>query len=174
VLAGMIVLRMEWAQMDDWYNMRYRTHTVAWFFVLGWLIQRSETWRQRVLTTLVCLAVIPGFFQDVARDWRITVMLIALVWVRQVPVPRWLVPPIGVLAAASMWIYVSHFSIWPPLRTVFDREVAYVLTIAAGVAIWFAAERLFGRPLHWWRNRLRGPIRPTTTVPRLYLTKGLA
>jgi hypothetical protein len=50
-----------------------------------------------------------------------------------------------------MWIYVSHFSIWPLFRSVFIREVAYVLTIASGVAVWFVADRLLGL-LNTWRQ----------------------
>ncbi|MFW2335966.1 AMP-binding protein [Ilumatobacter sp.] len=168
VLAVALVLRMDWSHMGDWYNLRYRTHGVAWFFVLGWLIQRSGTWQQRLTTTLVCLAIIPGFFQIAARDWRITALLVALVWARQVPLPRWSVAPVGVLAAASMWIYVSHFSIWPLFRSVFVREVAYVLTLASGVVVWFVAGRSLGL-LNTWRqgrrqpDRQRSPRSPTTT-----------
>ena len=47
LLAGALVLRLEWAQMGDWYNLRFRTHGIAWFFLLGWLIQRSTTTRRK-------------------------------------------------------------------------------------------------------------------------------
>ena len=164
VLAFALVLRMEWSHMDDWYNLRYRTHGVAWFFVLGWLIQRSCGWQQRLVTTLVCLAIVPGFFQIAARDWRITGLLVFLVWFREIPLPRWSVAPIGGLAAASMWIYVSHFSIWPLMRTVFVREVAYVFTIAAGVGVWFVAERLLGLLNIWRQGFHREVLRPPTTT----------
>ena len=167
LLAAALVLRMDWAHMDDWYNLRFRTHGVAWFFVLGWLIQRSRTVPQRMLTTLVVLAVVPGFFRIADRDWRIAALLIALVWIRDVPFPRPLVRPVGVLAAASMWIYVSHFSIWPLFDRLFVREVAYVLTIAAGVAVWFAAERALGSLNNRRQARPRSPLRlrATTTTP---------
>ena len=181
VLAVALVLRMEWAQMDDWYNLRFRTHGVAWFFVLGWLIQRSSTWQQRIVTTVVCLAVIPGFFQIAAREWRIAGLLLVLVWVRQIPVPRWSIAPVGVLAAASMWIYVSHFSIWPIFRGVFVREVAYVFTIAAGVGVWFVAERLLGLPNRWRQGRRSWDRRDhacqhavSTTTPTTAPTRGFA
>jgi hypothetical protein len=61
---------------------------------------------------------------------------------------------------------VSHFSIWPLYRMVFVRELAYVLTIVSGVAVWFVAERLLGllndRRQRYWR-RLTAP---TSTRPR--------
>ena len=74
-----------------------------------------------------------------------------VVGVRDIPVPRWSVRVIGTIAMASMWIYVSHFAIWPLYRSVFIREVAYVLTLASGVALWFAADRLLGL-LNTWRQ----------------------
>jgi acyl-CoA synthetase (AMP-forming)/AMP-acid ligase II len=141
MLAGALVFRMEWAQMSDWYNLRYRTHGVASFFVLGWLIQRSSTRPQRLVTSAVAVATVSGFFNVPSREWRILVLLIALIWVRELPVPRWSVRIIGTFAAASMWIYVSHFSIWPRYQEVFIQEVAYVLTLVSGVAMWFVAER---------------------------------
>ena len=152
-LGVALVFRMEWAQMNDWYNLRFRTHGVAWFFALGWLIQRSVTWPQRLLTSAAAVAAVWGFFDLASREWRILVLLVGLVWVRELPVPRWSVRIIGTLAAASMWIYVSHFSIWPLFQMVFIREVAYVLTIVSGVAVWFVAERLLGLLNIWHQGR---------------------
>ena len=74
--------------------------------------------------------------------------------------------PIAVVAAASMVIYISHFRIWPPLDRNLPRGVAYVLTIAAGIALWFAgghAARLARRATARLRARRRAPA-PTTTI----------
>ena len=38
-----------------------------------------------------------------------------------------------------MWIYLSHFRIWPPLDRNLPSGVAYAMTILAGVAIWRAS-----------------------------------
>lgn len=173
VLGAALVFRMEWAYMGEWYNLRFRTHGVAWFFALGWLIQRSSTSWQRVSTSIVAAATVLGYFHTAAREWRILVLLIALVWVRELPVPRWTVRFIGTLAAASMWIYVSHFTIWPLYRMAFIREASYVLTIASGVVVWFAAERLLGFLNNLWQARSWRVVTPTLvtrlagTAPRL-------
>lgn len=166
VLGLALVLRMEWAYMGEWYNLRFRTHGVAWFFALGWLIQRSSTWWQRALTSAAAAATVLGYFHMATREWRILVLLVALVWVRELPVPRWSVRFIGTLAAASMWIYVSHFAIWPLYRTVFIREVSYVLTIASGVAVWFVAERSLGL-LNNWRQGWSWPSDLPRSITRL-------
>ena len=57
-----LLLRMEWAWMGDWYNIRFRTHSIAFFFVLGWLIQRSDSTRKRLLTSALCVVSIADFF----------------------------------------------------------------------------------------------------------------
>jgi hypothetical protein len=59
-----------------------------------------------------------------------------------------------------MWIYVSHFAIWPIFRDVFVREFAYVCTIAAGVGVWFVAERLLGLLNNWRQAGSRHLIIP--------------
>ena len=165
-LVVALVFRMEWAQMGDWYNLRYRTHGVAWFFALGWLIQRSSTWPQRLVTSAVAATTVSGFFDVASREWRILVLLGALLWARELPVPRWSVRIIGTIAAASMWIYVSHFSIWPLYRAVFIQEVAYVLTIVSGVAVWFVAERMLGCLNGWRWSRSRTTLRPAASIVR--------
>jgi AMP-binding enzyme len=139
VLGVTLVLRMEWAWMDDWYNLRFRTHGVAFFFVLGWLVHRSTNWRTKLITTVACAAVVPGFFDRPQREWFIIGGLVLLVWCRQVALPGLLVRPVALVAAASMWIYLSHFTIWPALDAIMARELAYPLTILAGVAVWAVA-----------------------------------
>jgi acyl-CoA synthetase (AMP-forming)/AMP-acid ligase II len=151
VLAVALVLRMDWAHLDDWYNLRFRTHGVAWFFVLGWLVHRSDTTAKRVVTTLACVLTIPGFFEYAPREWFIATALVALVWARAVRVPGRLVAPVAAVAGASMWIYVTHFTIWPPLDDTLPRDLAYVLTVGAGVAVWLAVSAL--------SRRLRAPAR---------------
>jgi hypothetical protein len=142
LVLGSLLLRLDWAQADDWYNLRYRTHGIAWFFLLGWLVHRSETTRQRLLTTALCLLTVPGFFQLAQRDWFITVGLVVLVWCRALPCPRVLRRPVSTLAAASMWILITHFTVWPPLDAALEREVAYVLTVAIGIGAWMVSERV--------------------------------
>ena len=129
-------------------NLRFQTHSVAFFFALGWLIHQSRAVRQRVLTTALCIITIPGalglggYFADAQREWFVALSLIAVTWVRAVPVPAVVLRVVAVIAAASLWILITHFRIWPPLARAFDREWAYVLTILAGVLVWATADQL--------------------------------
>ena len=62
VLAVTLVFRYGIVEVGTHTNLRFRTHGVAWFFALGWLVQRSGSRLQRALTSAICVAVIPGFF----------------------------------------------------------------------------------------------------------------
>ena len=142
VLLGItLILRLDWAGMGDWYNMRFRTHSVAWFFVLGWLVQRSRSTPQRLATTVICLATAPGFFQNPQRELFIAGGLVLLLWAKELPMPRRAVRPVATVAAASMWILISHFMIWPPFQDWFVLEVAYVLTVLASIGVWWLMTR---------------------------------
>jgi hypothetical protein len=140
LLGVSVLLRMEWAWLGDWYNLRFRTHGVAWFFVLGWLVQRSDSIARRLATSLLAIVLIPGFFNYPPREWFIVVALVALVWFPRVRVPHRCVRLFSSLASASMWILISHFTIWPPLAEALPLSVAYVATLAAGVSLWKAVE----------------------------------
>ena len=84
------------------------------------------------------------------------------------PLPRAAIRPIAVVAAASMWIFISHFRIWPPLERNLPIGVAYALTILAGIAIW-RASTWAARPARrvpppaelWVRGRAAGPATPS-------------
>lgn len=131
-----------WWGIDDPYNLRFRTHGVAFFLVLGWLVHRSRTPLQRVATSVLCVVTVAGFFGMPEREAYIAGGLLLLLWVPRVPVPRRAAAPIGLVASASMWILISHFQVWPPLQEHLPTPVAYVATIAAGLATWWAAGRV--------------------------------
>jgi len=139
LLMPLLMFRFRWWELGDDYNYLFRTHMVAWFFVLGWAVQRADRVWKRLLTSGLAILVVPHFFGRGQRELFIVVGLIALAWLPTVPVPRVLVRPIGTVASASMWIFLVHWQVWPPIDAVLKREVAFVLTIAVGVAAWWIA-----------------------------------
>ena len=137
LLGLVLTLRMDWADLGDWYNMRFRTHSVAWFFVLGWLVQRSTRRPQQVLTSVIALVAAYGVFNNPRREYFIALGLVLLVWAKEIPMPRRAIAPVATVAAASMWILISHFMIWPPMKDWFIVEVAYPLTVVASIGVWW-------------------------------------
>jgi acyl-CoA synthetase (AMP-forming)/AMP-acid ligase II len=188
----LVCLALRWAPLGTERNLRFQTHSVAFFFALGWLIHQSKAIWQRLLTSALCIVTIPGalgiagYFGSVQREWFVALGLIFLIWVRAVPVPGFVLRPVAVIAAASLWILITHFKLFPPLRRAFEDHWAYVLTIAGGVLVWLVAEqvtrlaRRTWRPLragvrpfrpdrstHTGRSPLPGPLRPAAAVPSL-------
>ncbi len=142
LLGVLLVLRMEWAWMGDWYNLRFRTHGVAWLVALGWLVNRSDTQGKRVVTAALCVLTISDYFGYAPREWLIAISLLILLAWREIPVPRIAVRPLALLASASMWIYITHFTIWPPLVDLLGIEGAYLPTLIGGIAVGVIIDRI--------------------------------
>ncbi len=134
--AIMLVFRFGLVQFGDPYNAAFRTHTVGWCVAIGWMAARALTTRHRLIVSATILVAVPGFFGEVDRERLIIVAMLALVWVRQVPVPGVLMRPIGWLAAASLTIFLLHWHVWPQMLAWFPAWVAMVATMTASVAAW--------------------------------------
>ena len=76
-----------------------------------------------------------------------------------VVVPGRLSTPIALVAAASLYIYLTHWQVWPALADVLPIGVALPLTIVAGIAAWTAAERVSPLVARASRARPRLPAR---------------
>lgn len=160
VLAVTLVFRYGLVEIGTAANLRFRTHGVAWFFAIGWLVHRSDTVRRKLVTSAVVMAVVPGFFSFPQREWFIICCVVALVWWREVRLPRVAVVPLALVSSASLWILITHFTVWPPMVDLLGREVAYPVTIATGVVAWVAVRAATGAAGRRWRTR-----RPLAAAP---------
>ena len=130
------------ARLGDVDNLRFRTHGVAWFFVLGWLVQRSATLTQRLVTTTLCVLSDPRLLR---HDRSVSGSSSpasccssgsARCRSRSSPErPRASSPP---PACGSC---ITHFRVWPPLTRALPEGWAYVLTILVGVGTWAVVEQ---------------------------------
>ncbi|MEY2756088.1 MAG: hypothetical protein RJB65_2446, partial [Actinomycetota bacterium] len=158
----LLLVRFEIIPWGDETYYQFRTHVVAWFFAIGWLIHRSTTITRRVIVSLLILATVPGFFVLEDRTVYVIVAILAVTWIPRIPMPYVAQRVIGALASASMWIYLIHWQVFPPLARLLDRRLAYVATLAAGVAVWWLATQTQRRVVMAVRARsLRGAF-PTT------------
>ena len=87
-----------------------------WLVALGWATARATTTTHRAVVSALLLLTVPGFFTDPARDLVVLAAALALVWVRRTWVPVALVPLVGALASASLWIYLTHWQVYPHLE----------------------------------------------------------
>lgn len=179
LLALALVLRFELVTFGADYNRIFQPHTVVWFFLLGWAVQRAVSTPQRALVSVLVLVSVPGFFGQPIRETIIVAGMLSLLWIPAVVVPRPLSRVIGVVAAASMYIYLTHWQAWPPLTDVLPLGFALVATVAAGIGAWFIVERLTVTALrHPAFRSVRGPghaliARARSGIPRSRWTPAL-
>nr|WP_294694347.1 AMP-binding protein [uncultured Friedmanniella sp.] len=115
-------------------TMRYgRPGLIFWLFALGWLIHASSGLRGRVLTSALVLLTLTGYFPtEPVRGVVVQLGLLLLIWLPVLAVPRVLAPTLRRLAAASLWIYLTHMVVWP---TLLNRGVPSVLVAAASLVV---------------------------------------
>ncbi|HET9500902.1 MAG TPA: AMP-binding protein [Marmoricola sp.] len=164
LLAGTLCLR--WALTGDRASSMelYQLGTAAWCLALGWLIAAARTFPQRVLVTALVLGSVLGYFGDTHRELVVVTGLLALVWVPTLPVPRMLVRPVSWVAAASFFIYLTHWVVYPPLDADHDFWAA-VASVAGGLVAWQAYVWLrqgWGRAA----RRVAGPVAGRVALAR--------
>ncbi|MDN4171740.1 AMP-binding protein [Nocardioides sp. SOB77] len=132
----------------------HRAHVLAWLVALGWAAARATTWQHRAVVSLLLVATVPGFFGDPAREAVVAAGLLALVWAPVVRLPAVVARACGTLAGASLWIYLTHWQVYPHLE---DRWplLALLASLAVGVTAqraWTAATAVGGRAVRGLRS----------------------
>ena len=137
------LFRFEIVNVGGSYNEIFRSHTIAGFLVLGWCAQRASTNAQRLLVSVLAAVTTLGYFETVGRvdqldrELRILAAILALVWIRSVRIPIPLAAVVGKIAAASMWIFLVHWQVWPLFTPWLNDRVAFAITIGVGVGVWW-------------------------------------
>ncbi|MEV4489209.1 AMP-binding protein [Micromonospora coxensis] len=133
--------------LDARYNLP--TALVAfWLFALGWAAARADGVRQRLLVTAAAAATVPGFFGQPGREALIVAGFALLIWLPTVPSLGPVNRVASVLAGSSLYIYLTHWQVYPHLRDLPLVALAASLALGIGYATlvnragrWFAAHR---------------------------------
>ncbi|WP_326596424.1 AMP-binding protein [Streptomyces sp. NBC_01803] len=112
---------------------------VFWLFALGWAAAKARTVPQRLLVSATLLATVPGFFPQPERGPIVMAGLLLLIWVPSLPCPAPLNRIAGTLAAASLYIYLTHYQVYP--RFEFSPLLGLAASLAFGTACTAAASR---------------------------------
>ncbi|MFF2113559.1 AMP-binding protein [Rhodococcus koreensis] len=133
-----LLTRYGLVDVDDGPNRILTASVVFWLFALGWAAAKATTVWHRLCVTSVIVATVPGFFfGETRREIIVVGGLCLLVWLRSVPFPTLLSRVAGVLASASLYIYLTHFQVYLPLRP--DHPwLALALSILVGILYWQA------------------------------------
>jgi surface polysaccharide O-acyltransferase-like enzyme len=130
------------------------TGPVLWLFALGWAVARSRSVAQRCAVTVIAVLTIPGFFENPNREATLLVGILLLIWFPSIPVPARLHRFVGLLAASSLYAYLTHWLVYPLLVGV-SPALAVAASLAAGVAYWALSMRIMASVRHWRKRRAR-------------------
>jgi acyl-CoA synthetase (AMP-forming)/AMP-acid ligase II len=149
-----------------------RPHDIFWLFAIGWAAAHAREPWHRVVLSAVVIGALPGYFGEPPREVLLIVGLLLLLWVPTLPVPRFATGVIALVAGASLYVYLSHWQVFPPVREALGEEAALVACLAAGVLLWRAAR---AAELGLVRLRSRWTSKPVTSgAPRAAGARGRA
>ena len=103
------------------------------------IVRRNRIW-PRLACTAVAVMCVPGWFGHPERELIIILGLLAVIWIPAVRLPRPLVKVVTPLAAASLFIYLTHFLVYPPIRDAGHEWLSWAASLAVGVAVWWLWE----------------------------------
>ncbi|HVK20931.1 MAG TPA: acyltransferase family protein, partial [Actinokineospora sp.] len=139
VLSLLVRIPAVHVPMPSGYSARdMSVHGVLWLFVLGWLAQRATTVPQRVTAGALALILIPGWFDDPVRDAIVIGGVLLILFVPRVRVPNAVVRVAGLVAGASLYIYLTHYIVFLPLRPLMPLWTVVAITVCVGVVVWRA------------------------------------
>ena len=116
LLGAALVVRLAWTGVEAGPTERYTIGVVAWCFALGWLAARATTPLQRVLVAALAAVATIGFFGDLQRELVVVAGIAVLVALPTVRVPALMTRPLTVLAGASLFVYLTHWQVYPHLE----------------------------------------------------------
>ncbi|WP_179475747.1 AMP-binding protein [Mycolicibacterium vinylchloridicum] len=89
------------------------TMLAFWFFAIGWAASKSSTVWQRLAVTAVLAVGIVGYFGQPNREALVLIGLALLIWLPAIRCPPALTVTAGVIAEASLLIYLTHYQVYP-------------------------------------------------------------
>jgi hypothetical protein len=131
---------------------------VLWLFGLGWAAAASRTLWQRSAVTVLAVLAAPASFDNPYRSATILAGCLILLWLPTLRVPRGLHRIMALLASASLYIYVTHWLVYPLFDSVdlferADKGLAVLASLACGVLYWAGAARAMGTAERWIKRR---------------------
>jgi hypothetical protein len=129
---------------DAWFTM-----LAFWFFAVGWSAAKASTTLQRAAVTVVLIIGLHGYFDRAEREMVVLAGFALLIWLPALRCPPAATVVAGVVAEASLYIYLTHYQVYPLLGG--HPLLGVVASVFVGVLLTQLVSVL--------RSRLRGPTR---------------
>ncbi|CAN3128306.1 AMP-binding protein [Mycobacterium sp. smrl_JER01] len=123
-----------------------------WFFAAGWAAAKATTLWQRAAVTAVLFIGLHGYFDDTVRQVMVLGGLVLLIWLPAVRCPAGVAVVAGVIAEASLYIYLTHYQVYPLFGShelvgvVASAVVGITISAAVTLARQWHLERRFSAP----------------------------
>ncbi len=154
-LALTLGVRYGWTGVEADSTQRYTLGVVAWCVAVGMCAAYACTPKQRLAVAALAVVATAGFFGDGRREAIVAVGILLLVLGLRIRMPAPIASASGVLASASLWIYLTHWQVYPPLEDSGHQVWAVVASLAVGVMVSF----IWTRVSRGLRARASGPPR---------------
>ncbi len=130
---------------------RYALPVVLWCVALGWMAARARTRRECVITSASAVLACWGFFGDPVREALVAGGVCLLVLAPRMRVPTVALPLLSTLAASSLFVYLTHWQVYPHLET--DHPMlATIASFVVGVVVWRVYGEVTARVARAWRS----------------------
>lgn len=132
-----LILRFAVTGIEAGPTERYTIVAGLWLIAFGWAAARATAWWQRVLLSALLLGATSGFLGNPVREGVVIVGILVLLWASSLALPSALLPVVRPLAASSMFVYLTHWQVYPAWE---DSApiIGVVLSFAVGICVWFA------------------------------------
>ena len=104
-----------------------------WFFAIGWAAAKASSVWQRLLVTVVLAVGIVGYFGQPGRETLVFVALTLLIWLPAIRCPSALTVVAGLVAEASLFIYLTHYQVYPLFGE--QKLLGVIAAVVVGIAI---------------------------------------
>jgi hypothetical protein len=113
---------------DAWFTV-----LAFWFFAVGWAAAKASTTLQRAAVTIALIISMLGYFDRTEREVLVLGGFALLIWLPALRCPPVATVVAGVIAEASLYIYLTHFQVYP----LFDGHplLGVVASVVAGVLL---------------------------------------
>ena len=95
---------------------RYQPVVVLWCLALGWAAAVADTPARRLVVAAATVVSTIGFFGDAQREVIVIAGTLLLLADRAVPLPRVVAGAVQAVAAASLWIYLTQWQVYPGIE----------------------------------------------------------
>ncbi|MDQ4052931.1 MAG: AMP-binding protein [Actinomycetota bacterium] len=133
VVAIALLVRYLFVGLEAHGTEKYSVAPVLWVLALGWAAAEARTRWQRVMVGGTAVVATLGFFGDPQRELLVAGSVALLLWARPVPLPRMVGRLVQVVAAASLWIYLTHWQVYPGLEAAGHAPEAIMASLVVGV-----------------------------------------